>query len=314
MEDADCYAIALPPAERANLRAGESVLLIDRKERQYLRALRAGKRIHLRNGTLLADDLIGGPEGRTVLNTAGEPYLILRPTYANLIPNLPRRAQVIYPKDIGPILLWGDIHPGARVLEVGTGPGALTIALLRAVGPAGEVFSYEIRPDFCDMARENVEQFFGRPPNWTLRLADGRDGFAETDLDRMIIDLAEPWTLLRQAAAALRPGAVLVAYVPTVMQVKTFVDQARISGFGAVEVMESLLRFWHVQGLSIRPEHRMVAHTGFIITCRHLVGSGAAAAAPGDGLPDVAAAGAAAASGYADDDAADEDAGDDAAD
>lgn len=258
------------PARRADLRAGESVLFIDRKERQYLRTLRPGKRIHLRNGTLLADDLIGAPEGRRVANSGGDVFLILRPTYANLIPNLPRKAQVIYPKDVGLILLWGDIHPGARVLEVGTGPGALTIALLRAVGPGGAVYSYEIREDFRDMARANVEQFFGSAPNWTLTLADGRDGFAERDLDRLIIDLAEPWTLLPQAAAALRPGAVLVAYVPTAMQVKTFVDEARRSGFGAVEVMESLLRFWHVQGLSIRPEHRMVAHTGFVITCRHL--------------------------------------------
>jgi len=268
------------PEARALLRSGESVLLIDRKQRQYLRSLRPGKRIHLRNGVLLADDLIGEPEGRTVRNSGGEPYLVLRPTYASLIPNLPRRAQVIYPKDVGLILLWGDVHPGARVLEVGTGPGALTLALLRAVGPHGEVYSYEIRPDFCDMVRENVERFFGTPDNWHLRLADGREGFAETNLDRMVIDLAEPWTLLPQAAAALRPGAVLVAYVPTVVQVKTFVDHARVSGFGAVEVMENLLRFWHVQGLSIRPEHRMVAHTGFVIVCRHLVGPDIAA--PGD--------------------------------
>jgi tRNA (adenine57-N1/adenine58-N1)-methyltransferase len=282
------YEIEEEPAARAQLRAGESVLFIDRKQRQYLRTLRPGKRIHLRNGAMLADDLIGGPEGRTVLNSGGDPYLILRPTYANLIPNLPRQAQVIYPKDIGLILLWGDIHPGARVLEVGTGPGALTIALLRAVGPHGEVFSYEIRPDFCDMARENVERFFGSSANWKLQLADGRDGFAETDLDRMVIDLAEPWTLLPQAAAALRPGAVLVAYVPTVVQVKTFVDAARVSGFGAVEVMESLLRFWHVQGLSIRPEHRMVAHTGFVITCRHLVGADLAAATSGDDEEEIA--------------------------
>jgi tRNA (adenine57-N1/adenine58-N1)-methyltransferase catalytic subunit len=256
----------------AALRAGESVLLIDRKEREYLRTLRAGARIHIRGGLIAADDLIGGPDGREIENSGGEPFLVLRPTYATLIPNLPRRAQVIYPKDVGTILLWGDIAPGVRVLEVGTGPGALTMALLRAVGPTGQVISYEIRPDFADMARANVEQFFGPAPNWTVKLADAREGIEERDLDRMVMDLAEPWTLLSVAQQALRPGAVLIVYVPTVLQVKQFVDQARLAGFGAVQVSETLLRHWHVRGLSIRPQHRMVAHTGFVITCRRLAG------------------------------------------
>jgi tRNA (adenine57-N1/adenine58-N1)-methyltransferase len=252
------------------LRAGDAVLLIDRKEREYLRTLRPGARIHIRNGLIAADDLIGGPEGREVENSGGEPFLVLRPTYATLIPNLPRRAQVIYPKDVGTILLWGDIAPGLRVLEIGVGPGALTMALLRAVGPAGAVISYEIRQDFADMARANVQQFFGAAPNWTVKLADAREGIEERDVDRMVMDLAEPWTLLPAAWLALRPGAVLIAYVPTVLQVKQFVDQARTSGFGAVQVSETLLRPWHVRGLSIRPEHRMVAHTGFVITSRRL--------------------------------------------
>jgi len=255
------------------LRAGESVLLIDRKEREYLRTLRPGAKIHLRNGLIAADDLIGAPEGREIQNSGGEPYLVLRPTYASLIPNLPRRAQVIYPKDVGTILLWGDIAPGVCVIEIGTGPGALTMALLRAVGPSGRVISYEIRQDFADMARANVQQFFGEAPNWTVKLADARDGIAERDVDRMVMDLAEPWSLLAAAHTALRPGAVLIAYVPTVLQVKQFVDQARTSGFGDVQVTETLLRQWHVRGLSIRPEHRMVAHTGFVITCRRLVGA-----------------------------------------
>ena len=276
------------------LRAGESVLFIDRKERDYLRTLRAGARIHIHNGFIAADDLIGGPEGREIENSGGEPYLVLRPTYATLIPNLPRRAQVIYPKDVGTILLWGDIAPGVRVLEVGTGPGALTIALLRAVGPSGQVISYEIREDFAAMARTNVQQFFGTAPNWTVKLADVRDGIAERDLDRMVIDLAEPWTLLPVAHPALRPGAVLVVYVPTVLQVKQFVDAARGYGFGAVQISETLLRPWHVRGLSIRPEHRMVAHTGFVITCRRLAGAPVRARAEtpssGDAFDDDAAA------------------------
>ncbi len=255
---------------RAQLKAGESILLIDRKEREYLRVLRPGARVHIRQGTILADDLIGLPEASTVYNTAEEPFLVLRPTFASLIPNLPRRAQVIYPKDIGPILQWGDIAPGVRVLEVGAGPGALTMALLRAVGPTGQVISYEARQDFFAMAQANVRQYYGEASNWLLKLADAMQGIEERDLDRMVIDIAEPWLLLPAAREALRPGAVLIAYVPTVLQVKQFVDHARAGGFGAVQSMETFVRFWHVRGLSIRPEHRMIGHTGFIITCRRL--------------------------------------------
>ena len=255
---------------RSRLQAGDSVLLIDRKEREYFRTLQPGTRVHIRNGGFPADDLIGLVEGSTVHNSANEPFLILRPTFASLIPHLPRRAQVIYPKDIGPILLWGDIAPGLRVLEVGVGPGAMTMALLRAVGPSGQLISYEAREDFCEMARSNVRRFFGEAPHWVLKLADATEGIAERDLDRMIIDIAEPWTLLPAATTALRPGAVLIAYVPTVLQVKQFVDEARTGGFGAVHSMETLTRSWHVRGLSIRPQHRMIGHTGFIIICRRL--------------------------------------------
>ena len=255
---------------RAQLEAGDAILLIDRKEREYLRVLRPGGRVHIRNGTMQADQLIGLPEGSTVYNSAGEPFLMLRPTFASLIPNLPRRAQVIYPKDIGPILLWGDIRPGTRILAVGAGPGALTMALLQATGPTGQVISYEAREDFFEMARSNVEQFYGEAPNWVLKLADATQGIEERDLDRMVIDIAEPWSLLPAAALALRPGGVLIVYVPTVLQVKQFVDQARTTGFAAVQSMETLIRFWHVKGLSIRPHHRMIGHTGFIITCRRL--------------------------------------------
>lgn len=250
--------------------AGDAVIFIDRKEREYLRVLRPGARLNVREGTMQADHLIGLPEGSTVYNTSQEPFLVLRPTFASLIPNLPRKAQVIYPKDIGPILLWGDIHPGARVVEIGTGPGALSMALLRAIGPTGHLTSYEIRQDFLTMAQSNVRQFFGEAPNWTIKLADASQGIDERDVDRMTIDLAEPWTLLPAAAAALRPGAVLIVYVPTVLQVKQFVDQARVGGFGAVQAMETFVRSWHIKGLSIRPDHRMIGHTGFIVIARRL--------------------------------------------
>jgi len=270
-----------PPAG-GRLQAGDAVLFVDGKDREYLRTLRPGGRIHLREGNMQADHLIGLDEGKTVYNSAGEPFLILRPTFASLIPNLPRRAQVIYPKDIGPILLWGDIYPGASVLEIGTGPGALTMALLRAVGLQGRVVSYEARQDFFEMAQANVREFFGEAPNWTLKLANAFDGVDEQGMDRMVVDIAEPWNLLSIAAATLRPGGVLIAYVPTVLQVKQFVDQARASGFGAVRAMETLVRFWHIKGLSVRPEHRMIGHTGFIVTARRLSNADHVSAAVGE--------------------------------
>ncbi len=255
--------------ESGRLRAGDAVLFIDQKEREYLRVLRAGTRVHIRAGTVQADHLIGLEEGRTVYNTAQEAFLVLRPTFAQLIPNLPRRAQVIYPKDIGPILLWGDIYPGATVIEVGAGPGALSMALLRAVGPQGRLVSYEARQDFAEMAQANVRQFYGEAPNWTIKVVDAGAGIDEREVDRMTIDIAEPWHLLPAAAAALRPGGLIVGYVPTVLQVKQLVDALRAhGGFAAVQLFETMLRFWHVKQLSIRPEHRMIGHTGFIVVAR----------------------------------------------
>ena len=257
--------------ESGRLRAGQSVLFIDRKEREYLRVLKPGARIHIRGGSMQADHLIGLEEGRTVYNNAKEPFLMLRPSFAQLIPNLPRQAQVIYPKDIGPILLWGDIYPGATVIEIGTGPGALSMALLRAVGPHGRLTSYEARPDFVEMARANIGQFYGEAPNWTIKMADAFAGIEERCVDRMTVDLAEPWRLLPGAANALRAGGMLIGYLPTVLQVKQLVDSLRDhGGFGAVQLFETLQRFWHVKNLSIRPEHRMVAHTGFIVVARRL--------------------------------------------
>ncbi|HJY80833.1 MAG TPA: tRNA (adenine-N1)-methyltransferase [Candidatus Binatia bacterium] len=255
----------------AILQAGDTVLFIDRKEREYLRMLKTGGRISLHGGLLQADQVIGLPEGSLVHTARNEPFRIFRPTYAHLIPNLPRKAQVIYPKDVGIMLLWGDVFPGASVVEVGAGPGALTIALLRAIGPTGTLMTIEAREDFCEMSRENVARFFGEASNWRLMLGDAYEGIEAHDADRLLIDIPEPWRVLPHAARALRPGGILVGYVPTVVQVKALVDELRAhAGFAAIEVMENLLRFWHVKDLSVRPEHRMVAHTGFIIVARRV--------------------------------------------
>src|SRR5262249_15420123 len=253
------------------LRDREPVVLLDRKGRSYLRTLKQGRRMSVRGAAVLCDEVIGRPEGSTVASASGEFLLVLRPTYAQLIPSLPRQAQPIYPKDVGPLLLWGDIGPGHVVVEIGTGPAALTLALLRAVGPTGRLVSYEVRDDFAAIARDNVARFHGPSPNWTLRVADAFSGIAERDVDRMVVDVAEPWRLLDRAAEALRPGAVLTAFVPTALQVKSHVDGLVAHAcFGAVEAFETLLRFWHVGPRSLRPEHRMVAHTGFLVVARRL--------------------------------------------
>ena len=251
-------------------KANDAALLIDRKGRRYLKILRPGVKLLIR-GELMADEIIGIEEGSRIKFSSGEMYLALRPTYADLIPHLPRAAQVIYPKDTGPLLVWGDVFPGATVIEGGTGAGALTIALLRAVGPAGRVISYEIREDFAKAATKNVATFFGDAPNWTLHLHDLYEGFLETGVDRLFLDLAEPGRALPVAANALRPGGVLVCYVPTTVQLKdTCEELQRSPSFGEIESFETIMRFWQVKGMSVRPMHRMIAHSAFIIVSRRL--------------------------------------------
>lgn len=232
--------------------------------------MRRGRPVNVRGAPFASEELIGLPEGSVVRSARGEYLQVFRPTYAQLVPNLPRQAQLIYPKDVGTILLWGDIQPGTRVIEVGVGPGATTIALLRATSPGGTLISYEIRAAFADMARANVARFYGPAPHWTLKSADAYEGIDERGIDRIVIDVPEPWRVLPHAAQALRPGGVLVGFVPTVLQLKQLVDELRQGGFAAVEAMESLQRFWHVKERSVRPAHRMVAHTGFLVVARRL--------------------------------------------
>jgi tRNA (adenine57-N1/adenine58-N1)-methyltransferase len=254
----------------SKLKENDPVLFIDRKGRQYLKILQRGRRLEIR-GEISVDTLFGIEEGSRVKLSSGETFIVLRPTYADLIPHLPRNAQVIYPKDAGPLLIWGDVFPGATVIEGGTGAGALTIALLRAVGSAGRVISYELREEFAAAARRNVATFFGPAPNWTLKVRDLYQGFDETGVDRLFMDVAEPAGAFDVIARTLRPGGVLVCWVPTAMQLKETVEGLQHRpDFGAIESFETLQRHWHVKDLSVRPVHRMVAHSGFAIIARRL--------------------------------------------
>lgn len=267
---------------RGPLREGEPVILIDRKEREYLRRLAARKTFSIHGGKIAAEVMIGLDEGSTVQSSLNESFIVLRPTLAQLIPHLPRKAQVIYPKDIGLMQALGNIFPGARIVEAGVGPGALTLSLLRAVGKSGQLISYEIREDFARMARENIAEFYGAADQWTLKIADVALHLAENEIDQIILDLPEPWRVVDKAWASLRPGGVLLSFLPTVLQVKSLVDALRDHrGFGCLQVVESLVRSWHVQGLSVRPEHRMVAHTGFLTLARK-VRKPAVSAIPGN--------------------------------
>lgn len=253
------------------LQPGERVQLTDPKGRLHTVRLEPGKAFHTHRGAIAHDDLLGRPEGVVVHSTSGTAYLAVRPLLADYVLSMPRGAAVIYPKDAAQILMMGDIFPGARVVEAGAGSGALTCALLRAVGEQGRVVSYERRADFAQNAHGNVENFFGGPhPCWDLRIGELADNDL-TDVDRVVLDMLDPWTVVGTAATALRPGGVVIGYVATVTQLSRLVEGLREYGaFMEPAAFETLVRPWHVVGLAVRPEHRMVAHTAFIVTARRL--------------------------------------------
>lgn len=251
------------------LRAGEPVLLIDRKLRRYLIDLVDGGEFHSHSGVLPHDDMIGSPEGTTYRSTKGMVFTALRPTITDFILKMPRGAQVIYPKDIGPILILADIFPGARVLESGLGSGALSTGMLRA---GADIVGYEIREDFLEKARENVERFLGPEAldHYETHIRDVYEGIEETELDRIVLDLPEPWQVVPHAEKSLRPGGIFVAYTPSIIQVSQLHEVLEESKLGFAETVEVLNRGWHVQGAAVRPDHRMVAHTGFLTHARLL--------------------------------------------
>ena len=251
---------------------GDRVQLTDPKGRMHTITLVAGKDYFTHKGSVAHDALIGAPEGSTVTTTGGVTYLALRPLLADFVLSMPRGAAVVYPKDAGQVVHMADIFPGALVVEAGVGSGALTMSLLRAVGDEGRVSSYERRQDFADIARENVESFFGGPhPAWRLTVGDLATTMDETGVDRVVLDMLAPWDCLDAVSSALMPGGVLICYVATATQLSRTAEAMREHGtFTEPSAWESLVRGWHLEGLAVRPEHRMVGHTGFLLTTRRL--------------------------------------------
>ncbi len=264
---------------RGPLRAGEWIRLTDTKGRRHNIQLVEGKQFFTNRGSIDHDDLIGRPEGFSVTSTAGGEYLVFRPLLNEFVVSMPRQAAVVYPKDAAQIVAMADIFPGARVVEAGVGSGALTCSLLRAVGPLGLVSSYERRQEFADQSVQNVDQFFdGRHPAWKLTVGDLVESLDDEDVDRVILDMLAPWECVDRLAEVLTPGGLVCAYVATTTQLGKTVETLRAhGGFTEPQPWESLVRDWHVEGLSIRPGHKMIGHTGFLVTARRM--------APGETVP-----------------------------
>jgi tRNA (adenine57-N1/adenine58-N1)-methyltransferase catalytic subunit len=288
-------------ARRGPFQPGDQVQLTDEKGRRHRLVLTVGQAFHTHRGSIAHDDLIGQPEGSVVRASGGTPYVALRPLLADYTVSMARGATVVYPKDAAQIVGLADIFPGARVLEAGAGSGALSCWLLRSIGESGSLVSFERRADFAVIAKRNVEAYFGGPhPAWQLVLGElpadcgrpaeaqdpeegdatctkptvapnGADGLELQDFDRVVLDLLSPWEHVRRAAAWLAPGGLICSYVATTTQLSRMVEELRAhGGFDEPTSWESMLRGWHVEGLAVRPEHRMVGHTGFLVTARRL--------------------------------------------
>ena len=245
---------------------GDKVMLIDRKDRRYLVDLVAGGEFHSHAGFVPHDDIVGCPDGAEVVSTKGARYIVLRPTLEDFVVEMPRGAQVIYPKDLATILMLGDIRPGVRVLESGVGSGALSMAMLRA---GARITGYELREDFAARAKSNVRAFMGEAAlaNYDVSIRDCYEGIDDGAFDRVILDLPEPWRVLEHATSALRLGGIFVAYTPAItqaMRIREGLDQR----WAAIRTLEVLHRTWHIDGQAVRPDHRMVAHTGFLTVAR----------------------------------------------
>jgi tRNA (adenine57-N1/adenine58-N1)-methyltransferase len=266
-------------------RAGDRVQLTGPKGRLNTITLKPGEKFHTERGFIAHDDVIGQPDGTVVANSTGALHLALRPLLKDFVMSMPRGAAIVYPKDAAAILAKADIFPGATVVEAGVGSGALSLWLLRALGPEGRLASFERREEFADIAMGNVAGFLGyRPSNFDITVGDLTDALpsvlADGSVDRVVLDMLAPWEPLEAVAAALKPGGVLLCYVATVTQLSRVAEAIRDTGhFTHPDADETIVRGWHVEGLAVRPDHRMVGHTGFLITARRL--------APGAELPEL---------------------------
>ena len=251
---------------------GDRIQLTDPKGKLYSFTITADKEWHTHKGWIVHNDLIGMPEGSVVSTSAGLKFTAFKPLLADYVLSMPRGATIIYPKDAALIIGFADIYPGARVLEAGVGSGALTLSLLRAVGADGHVHSVERREEFAENATSNVANYFsGVPKNWTLTLGSLQEQVFVAPFDRIILDMLAPWECVSLASHVLRPGGVLLAYVATTTQLSTMAEAIKSDGnFTEPESSESLIRGWHHEGLAVRPQHRMIAHTGFLIQTRRM--------------------------------------------
>ncbi|MDP3969467.1 MAG: tRNA (adenine-N1)-methyltransferase [Nocardioides sp.] len=268
---------------RGPLVVGEWVRLVDAKGRKHNLRLETGKQFFTNRGSLDHDAMIGRAEGFTLTSSLGADYLVFRPLLSEFVVSMPRGAAVVYPKDAAQIVAMADIFPGARVVEAGVGSGALTCSLLRAVGAEGTVSSFERREDFAEIATKNVTQFFGgRPAGWRLTVGDLVEALPGTEtpgtVDRVILDMLAPWECIDAVAEALGAGGIICCYVATTTQLARVVETLRAHGeFTEPQPWETLVREWHVEGLAVRPSHKMNGHTGFLVTARRM--------APGERAP-----------------------------
>lgn len=273
------------PAFSGPFQAGDRVQLTGPKNKLHTITLEVGGIFHSHKGPIAHDDIIGIPDGSVVRNAAGFEYLALRPLLNDFVMSMPRGAAIIYPKDAAQILAFGDVFPGATVVEAGVGSGALSLWLLRGIGPTGTLSSFERREEFAEIAQANIATFFGSvPANWSVTLGDLAEALPAVhepaSVDRVLLDMLAPWECLDAVSLALKPGGVLLCYVATVTQLSRVAEAIRATGwYTTPQSNETLIRGWHVEGLAVRPDHRMIAHTGFLITARRL--------APGVELPEL---------------------------
>ncbi|WP_243062938.1 tRNA (adenine-N1)-methyltransferase [Humibacter sp. RRB41] len=273
------------PASSGPFRAGDRVQLTGPRGHLHTITLVPGQVFHTHKGPLEHDAIIGQPDGSVIANEAGVEHLALRPLLTDFVMSMPRGAAIVYPKDAAQILAQADVFPGANVVEAGVGSGALSLWLLRAIGPEGRLASFERRDEFADIARGNVETFFGQVPDtWSITVGDLQEELPlaapEGTVDRIVLDMLAPWECVDACATALKPGGVLLCYVATVTQLSRVAEAIRgTEQFTHPSSSETMVRGWHVEGLAVRPDHRMIAHTGFLITARRL--------APGTVLPEL---------------------------